>query len=411
MADIWDTAGRWLAGPRGWQGVLAGALAVLTAGTTVVLTSSDPAAADTRVVVARLAQVYLPDGSNHPAAEGEVLPRGAELHTGQGGGAQLATAGRRTYLGQLSTLTVTDGVRETLSRGLAMVDARDGARLDLTTPAGLVATPRGSVVRVEEGLLTRVATYAGRASLRPVGRTSTTSVTALHQVKVQPQALPGRVTPLQLDHDAWARSVAADLVATDTQLNDLAAGLATVEGAKVFAAAPTSYRPAALPAAGPARGEQALAIAVAVASGRDSALAQVQSYRADLGSWGVVAALVRAPLNRVSAVLDAALTPATAPNGPTTVNAGGPQVLPGLSPTPGPQPSVTAGPTSRPPRTTPSATVTTTPTSPSPGLVDGLLTTVLTLVSPKPAAKPQPSAVPTSVPTTKGPCLLGAVLC
>jgi len=422
VADIWDTswsgAAAWLSGPRGRRAVLAGGLAVLTAAAaTVVLFPADPASAQTRVEVARLAQVYLPDGSNHPAVEGEVLPRGAELHTGDGGGAQLLTAGRRTYLGQSSTLQVQDGVRETLSQGLAMVDARDGAHLDLSTPAGRISTPHGTVVRVEEELLTRVAVYGGSVTLHPTGRTSSTAVTALHQVKVQPQALPDRVTPLQLQHDGWERAVAAGLDSADSQLMDLASGLQTQEGEKVFTAAPAAYRTGSLPAAGAARGERALSIAVAVASERPDALSQVQSYRTDLGSWGVVAALVGAPLDRVSAVLSAALTPTTPTTGPTIVNAGGPaQVLPGLSPTPVTTREPGSTSTQR-PRPTSSSSSPGTPSSPppSPGLVQSVVGTVLNLVSPKPttaaATETSPTPAPILVVPTLKPCVAGIVLC
>ncbi|MDX6217565.1 MAG: hypothetical protein QOG99_3149, partial [Frankiales bacterium] len=204
MADIRDTAPRStgraagsallrLNGTRGTRGVLAAGLAVLAAaGVTVVLHRADPASADTVVAVARLAQVYLPDGTDHPAVEGEVLPRGAELHTGPGGGAQLTTAGRRVYLDGLSTRRIRDGVREDLTRGNAMVDARNGAHLDLTTPAGRVSTPGGAVSRVEEGMLTRVVAYDGTVTLHLVGRAASTAVPALHQLKVQPQSLPQR---------------------------------------------------------------------------------------------------------------------------------------------------------------------------------------------------------------------------
>ena len=410
MADIWDTAAAWLTGPRGWQGVLAGGLAVLTAASaSAVLLPTDPASADTRIEIARAAEVYLPDGTHHAASEGEVLPRGAELHTGRGGGAQLVTAGRRVYLGQSSTLGVQDGVRETLAQGLALVDARDGAHLDLTTPVGRVATPAGAVSRVEEGLVTRLAVYDGTVTLHPVGRTSSTAVPALHQVKVQGQSLPDRLMPLQLDGKAWERAVAADLVSADDQLKDLAEGLSGPEGAKVYRAAPAVYRTSALPPESAARGERALGIAVAVAADKSDAYDQVLAFRADLGSWGVVAALVGAPLNKVSAVLSAALAPTTSTPGPTTVDAGGPQVLPGLSPTPstGSTPTPTKTRTPTPPTKTPTTPTTPPPTSPS--LVDGVLTTVLTLVSPKPQTPTQPQ--PTSVPTTKGPCLLNAVLC
>ncbi|MCU1601501.1 MAG: hypothetical protein JWO22_2210 [Frankiales bacterium] len=426
MADILDTSREsagarrsvlsWLSGPRAPQGVLAAGLSVLAAaGATVVLRSADPASADTTVAVARLAQVYLPDGSNHPAQEGEVLPRGAELHTGQGGGAQLTTAGRRVYVGALSTLKVQDGVRQALSLGSAMVDARDGARLTLTTPAGAVSAPGGSVVRVEEGQpLTRIAAYAGTATLHPVGRASTTDVHALFQVKVQPASLPQRETPLQLagKDDPWDPAVAADLVAANGDLESLADGLATDEGATYLASV---YRSTPPPSPGPARGEEALAVLVARASTlTGDPLALVRGYRADLGSWGVVAALVKAKVADISSVLDAALAPTspTAPGSPTTVNAGPTPNLPRLSPSASPSRGGSARPTTR-----PTATPTTSPTHVDPSAPPGLVQTVVSTVTgllphPTQVAAPagnQPVATPT--PSTKAPCLLGIVLC
>jgi hypothetical protein len=429
VADILDTPTplrasllAWLNGRQGPQSVLAAGVAVLVAaGATVALRSADPASADTKVVVARLAQVYLPDGSNHPAVEGEVLPRGAELHTGDGGGAQLTTAGRRVYVGGLSTLVVRDGVREELARGQAMVDARDGAHLELTTPAGTVSTPAGAVSRVEEDLLTRVAAYHGTVTLHPVGRSSATAVPALHQLKVQPQSLPQRTTPLQLtrkrglsgtlEYDAWERAVVADLVSADQDLQDLADGLSHEEGATYLATVPASFRSGAVPAVGAARGEEALTVAVARAAAAPDALAQVRADRADLGSWGVVAALVRARVSDVSAVLTAALTPGTSPNGSnngTTVNAGPVPNLPGVVPVGSPSPSTSRGPTTGP--TTRPTTRPTTPTTSAPATetVTGLVTTVLTLVSPSPAPAQRPS---TPSPTPTPPCVLNLLLC
>ena len=418
MADIRDTAPhrtgpaagsalRWLNGPRGTQGVLAAGLAVLiAAGATVVLHSADPASADTVVAVARLAQVYLPDGTNHPAVEGEVLPRGAELHTGPGGGAQLTTAGRRVYLDGLSTLRIRDGVREDLTRGNAMVDARNGAHLDLQTPAGLVATPAHAVSRVEEGqLLTRVAVYDGAAALRPVGRATSTVVPALYQVKIQPSSLPQRTTPLRLlPGDAWEKAVAADLVNADQDLNSLADGLARADGRTYLAALPAAYRTVAIPAPGPTRGEAALSAAVALAATVTDPLAKVRAYRADQGSWGVVAALVGALPSRVSTALSAALAPPGGdPTGPTTVNAIPPLVLPS-GPTTTPSPGA-GGPSTRP--TTGPTTTPTPSTSPSPGVVNQLVTTVTGLVSPKPL----PPARPVDPSQSTKPCVLGLVLC
>ena len=407
VADILDTL-RGL--DRWWQAVSVSGLAVLTAAsTTVVLHRTDPASAETKVVVARLAQVYLPDGSNHAAVEGEVLPSGAELHTGRDGGAQLSAAGRRVYLDGLSTLTIRDGVRETLSRGNALVDARNGAHLDLSTPAGLVATPDGGVTRVEEGLLTRVASYARTVTLHPVGRASTTDIDPLRQVKVQPQSLPQRVTPLQLRGDSWDRLVAADLVGADEDLNNLADGLALQEGATYLKTVPASYRSGVVPAAGAARGEEALTILVARAAETPNALAEVRADRADLGSWGVVAALVEARVAAVTSLLNAALSPSPGidAGNQTTVNAGpgpgSPNVLPGTSPSP-----VSSGGPSGHPTSHPSATPSATP-SPTATTVPGLIDNVLTLVSPTPSTFKVPGSSPTASPPKA--CLLGPLLC
>jgi hypothetical protein len=420
VADIRDTAPRDPGGSvllrmnsaRGAQSVLAGGLAVLAAAvTTVALRGSDPASADTRVAVARLAQVYLPDGSNHPAVEGEVLPRGAELHTGQGGGAQLTTAGRRVYLGALSTLVVQDGIREELTRGLAMVDARNGAHLDLTTPAGRVSTPGGAVSRVEEGMLTRVVAYDGTVTLHLVGRAASTAVPALHQLKVQPQSLPQRTTPLQLTPgDVWERTVAADLVSADEELNGLADGLALQEGAAYLATVPASFRSGPIPALGTARGEEALTFAVAAAAGVKDPLTKVRADRGDLGSWGVVAALVKAPVTEVSDALSRALAPTTDASGPTTVNAGPTVNLPGAVPTTNPSPGTSPGPGTRPTSRPTSAPTSRPTTSPSPGVVATVVDTVTSLISPTPSPVPNRPVTPLPSPSLQ-PCLLGAVLC
>ena len=406
MADIQDISA-WLSGARGWQTVLASGLAVLTAATTTVaLHAPDPASADTFVSVAREAQVFLPDGTDHTAAEGERLPRGARVQTGAEGGVQLRTAGRTVYVGALSTLTVTDGVRQTLARGLAMVDARRGARLDLSTPAGVVSSAAGSVVRVEESPLQRIAVFDGKATLHVVGRSATATVTALHQVRVQPGSLPQRTTALVLRSDAWERSVAADLVAADAELTTLASGLGDATGQTFLTAAPASLRSTTVPAPGAARGEEALTVALAAAAADPStALSEVRADRADNGSWGVVAALVGASVNDVSAVLNAALAPLPADTSGSTSNAGR-TPLPGVLPTGSPSPGSTTGrPTTGPtgkPTATPTPTVT---PSESPGLVTTLVDTVLGLLP-----TPKAATVPTTPTPSPTPGLLGGLL-
>jgi hypothetical protein len=233
---------------------------------------------------------------------------------------------------------------------------------------------------------------------------------------VQPQSLPQRTTPLQLTPgDAWERAVAADLVSADEELNNLAAGLSLQEGAAYWATVPASFRSGPLPAFGsPARGEEALTLAVASVASDKDALPKVRAYRGDLGSWGVVAALVRAPVGKVSDALSRALSPSTSASGPTTVNAGSTVDLPGGVPTTSPSPGASRAPSTG-PRPGPTARPTSSPTSrpttsPSPGVVTSVIDTITSLVSPKPGPVPDRPVTPVSSPSQK-PCLLGAVLC
>ncbi|MDX6218051.1 MAG: hypothetical protein QOG99_3635, partial [Frankiales bacterium] len=273
------------------------------------------------------------------------------------------------------------------------------------TPAGLVSTPARAVARVEEGqLLTRIAVYDGAVALRPVGRATSTVVPALHQVKIQVSSLPQRTTPLRLlPGDVWEKTVAADLVNADQDLNSLADGLALADGRTYLALLPAAYRTGTIPGPGPARGEEALTAAVALAATVTHPLATVRAYRADQGSWGVVAALVGALPTRVSTALSAALAPGSDPTRSTTVNAIPPLVLPS-GPTTTPSPG-TGRPTTR-PIVGPTPTHTTSP-SPSPGVVNQLVTTVTGLVSPKPL----PPARPADPTQSAKPCVLGLVLC
>jgi hypothetical protein len=385
---------------QAWHGVLAGGLAVLTAASVaVVVHTSDPATESTFVTAVRNAVIRLADGSESTAEVGAQLPRGAQLRTGPGGGAQLFTAGRSVYVGALSTLDVLDGVTQTLERGQVMVDARRGARLSLDTLAGRVATSAGALTRVETAAVLRLGVFEGSSTITATGRRASTAVGALHQVQVPYGYLPGQVTPLALTDDAWESRLAASLVSADQDLTRLAASLGGSDGAALLTAAPASLR-SELPTAGTARGEEALSVAVAQAAGKDAAstLAEVRTARTDGGSWGVVAALVGARVSAVSALLDEALTP-EAP----TVAAVAPPVLdlPGLlNPRPSAIPSKAPVPTPTRPTSKPTVTPTSTPTPSSPPEVVGdLVDTVLDLLQPKlpalppvlrPAASPSP---------------------
>jgi len=385
-----------LRGSRAWQGVLAGGLAVLSAATiTAFVGVGDPAAAGTYVTSVTRAVVVQPDGTQQAARIGDLVPRGGRLRTGQGGGARLTTAGRDLYVGAVSTVLVQDGLREALERGQVMVDSRSGPRLALATGAGTVSVRGGALARVERGVVLRVGVFDGAVSLQVQGRQATTTVPALYQVLTQYGALPGRPTALALQSDAWEQRLAADLTGADEQLNRLQVGLRGAEGALVLTAAPASLRRGSVD---PDRGEQALSVALAqearAAGGAEDNLVVVRTARREGGSWGVVAAIVRASVTDVSGRLDATLNnepPGTliaGPPAPGVVSPGGPTSGPpagptdGSSPTPSPSTSPTAGPTSP---------------SPSPSTVEQVVKIVRDLL-PTPLPSLSPLASPPAVP-------------
>jgi hypothetical protein len=404
-----------LQGPHGWKVVLAGGLAVLSAAAaTLAIRATDPASADTYLTGAHNAAVRTVDGDLHTAAAGERLARGATVLTGVGGSAQLATGGRTVYLGAGSTVRVLDGVHQQLQRGLVMVDSREGARLDLDTLAGKVATAAGALARVETAAQLRLAVYDGSAALTAAGRSATATVDRLHQVLTPYGQVAGRTTVLALTpDDPWEARLVADLVAADQDLTHLADSLGGGDGAALLTAAPAALRTVPTPPVGPARGETALAVALAQAArGGDAttALSTVQSGRREGGSWGVVAALVGARVTAVSALLDGALAPVPGgPGGPTIIAGGlpsvpglfGPTATPTVVPTTGPTTGPIDGPTPTRPTTRPP---TTPPSSPPPGLVEGLVDTVLGLLPPAPAPSPTPPAPP-AAPTPAKPLL------
>jgi hypothetical protein len=397
--DVTDDSG-FLRSERGWKAVLAAALAVLVAGVGVLVSrTGNPATADTYVSFARQAVVVFADGASRPAERGVRVPASAQLKTGAGGSAVLSTAGRDVYRGALSTLAVVDGVRQDLRKGQAMVDSRNGPRLALTTPAGVVAVPDGGLVRVEEGVLLRVGAFEGTAHLTAADRKAGIDVPALHQSKAAYGGIGQAPTPLALTDDGWERRLAANLVSADLDLRALARGLAGNDGQLVLQAASASLR--AVPPASVDRGEQALAVAVAQASAvpdQVRTLRTVQEYRAAGGSWGVVAALVAARVSAVSALLDGVLA---APGDGTPVQAGSSTDLGNLlgggpgGPTSGPTRSTAPRPTTSPSRGSGGGGGGGQSQSPSP--VDQLVGTVTGLLTPTPsppATSPTPSPTP-----------------
>jgi hypothetical protein len=390
--DVTDSSGVL----RDWRVVLAGGLAVLVGSVvTLVVRTGDPATADSYLSGVRAAALVLGDGTLVTAHDGMRVPDGVTVRTGAGGGAVIGTAGRSVYLGSLTTVRVTDGVRQDLQRGQVMVDARNGPRLGLTTRAGLANIADGALVRLETGPVLRLGVFEGSTSLTASGRLSTRDVPELFQLQAPYVALPGAPTALALTDDAWEQRLAPDLVNADRDLNALASGLSGASGQSVLEAAPVSLRRASLvsPTA-TVLGEQALSVAIAQTSRRagplEETLAFVQRARDEGGSWGVVAALAKARVTAVSALLDTVLAPPGTT--PPPVLAGGPQepLFPGLL-TPSPSTSDQGGPShgpthqpSSPPRT---KSPTPRPTTPNPTeTADDLISTITGLLSPTPSS-------------------------
>jgi hypothetical protein len=389
-----------------WQTVLAAGLAVFTAAAVaVVVAEPDPASTITIVSQVTRAEIVLADGSERPATIGARLPNGATLRTGQGGGARLTTGDRDVYVGALSTLFVVDGVHQTLQRGQVMVNATDGPALTLATTAGAgtVSTPVGTLARVEQNISTlRLAVYRGAASITAEGRSASSTVTALHQVRAPYGGVPGPQTALALTlrngiHDQWEQALVADLVQSDIDLNSFATALDGEDGRVVIDAAPVALKQSPLQGR---LGEQALTVAVAqkarLSTDVRENLERVERDRGDGGSWGVVAAIVRANVTDVTGVLGSSLDdPAT----PTLVALPSPrsQTTSGAQPsTPSTEPTTpTRRPTRRP---TPSA---------SPGPVDDTVKQVTGLLPPVPTPSPSVASPVTEPPPTLATILRG----
>lgn len=258
--------------------------------------------------------VTLADGSRSLLQVGDEVPRGATVTAGRSG-AVLRTRDRDTWLSAGAAVRVVDGARQELRGGFVMVDARQGPALDVDTSAAAVRTPAGAVSRVESGALLRVATYTGDpVTVRAAGRRAEEQVRRAYQVQVPDGGLPGAPTPLVLTPgDRYERALAADLVMADEALTVLGSRLDAGRPAQVVAAALTDDL-AEPPALTPAGSERALAYLLARALDGDVAAdyAEVAALRADGGSWGVVAAIVGAEVDRVAALLDELLAPAEA---------------------------------------------------------------------------------------------------
>jgi hypothetical protein len=388
------------------------AVAVVAAGSllaAVALATSgvDVAKADTVLRNVRAATVQEPGGASRPGVDGMVVPLGATVTTAPGGSVSLVTAGRVVLLGSDTAVSVYDGSREQLRKGLVMVDARRAGDLRLEAGAATVSAERGSIARIERGALLRTATFRGDVSVRAAGRRATVDVDALKQVQVPYGAVPGRVTALALTHDTWEQRYASGLVASDDDLNKIAKSLDSngATRAVVAAAVPASYRPSA-PLAGESASEQTLGYLVsrAARNGGEKTFGQVRGYREEGGSWGVVAALVGADVARVSSALDALLAPAEDVLAVGAGPANGPVDVGGVlgtapRPTTGPRPRPTGAPT---PTGNPSAS----PSS-SPNPVNDVVTVVSSLLpTPPPTLVPLPSVSPLRLPLVSSPAPL-----
>jgi hypothetical protein len=317
-------AGRWL---RGRTSEIPSGVAVLAAGSMLAglalsACGPDVASASTVLRSPRAATVELEGGESRPGTDGMAVPNGATVRTAPGGSASLVAAKRTVLLGSATAVTVTDGAREQLRQGLVFIDARRAPGIAIAAGAATVTASRGALARVERGVLLRAASFRGTLRVQATGRRGSAAVDALHQVQVPDGGRPGRKTPLALTHDRWEQRYALGLVTADTDLVALADGLDKdpVASTAVLSVLPASYTGSST-VAGATPSDSALAFVVAKAAGASAET--VRGWRADGGSWGVVAALAHADVKAVGAALDALLNPGgggvlAAPTGPGT---------------------------------------------------------------------------------------------
>ena len=313
----------------GWVAAVSASLAlVLLSGVAVAVLQGGTASADTVLARGAGAVLELPDGTERPAVEGETVPRGATLRAGVTG-ARLDTRDREVHLGGATAVTVVDGASQELREGFVLVDAADAPGLELRTGGALVTVEDDSLVRVDGGGLARVGVLRGEpAQVRPAGRSAATEVPTYFSVQVPTGGTPSSAVPFALTPgDAYERLLAAELVMADADLTALGSQLDAggTAGRTVLAAlnraVPTEQAPV-LPVAATAgtpapAGERALGFLVAAAAGGDDPLptryADVRELRGRGGSWGVVAAIVAAPVDRVGSALSGLLDPQAVP--------------------------------------------------------------------------------------------------
>lgn len=313
---------------------------------------------DEPVTLVSVSGAYVFSGSErHVARDGEHLRKGDLVRTAPGGAATLVVRDRRVLLAAESDVTVPDGATVELGKGALLVDRRRGPGLTVRIGDTTVDQITSGAVRVEHSLSVSVAALSARVRVRTASGVRRT-VPALYQLGVAGRALPEAAAPLQLRDDAWERGVVPDLVADDVRLNDLADGF-DAPGSDL----PAAYRPTP----GARASDRLLADAIGRAAGRDDAARRkaadrAAALRAQGGSWGVVAAIVRTRAVAVGTALADVLragVPTVAPKpGASTPPDGifpGPSPQPGVTPTPIPSPSRSSR-SPKPPTQSPSPT-------------------------------------------------------
>ena len=410
----------------GWIAAVCVLLAgVLLTAVGVAALRSDTASADTVLARGADAVLVLRDGTTRDAVEGEKVPGGATVRAGRTG-ARLDTRDREVHLGADTAVTVVDGARQVLREGFVMVDASSAPGLEVQSAAAAVEAADGSLVRVDGGPLLRVGVLRGdAASVRPAGRRTATELPTYFQVQVPAGGLAGTLAPYVLTPgDRYEMELAGELVAADADLNALASRLDAGgnAGPAVLAALRDTVQPrlvASDASASAPVSERALGYLIATAAQDGAALPSryeaVRSLRKAGGSWGVVAAIVEAPVDRVSAALNALLDPDAVPTVASepldmaeVLGLGESGDAPAEQPAPPAPPTGRSQEDPRPPSEDDRPQPTTSPTSPPPGptgpvtdVVQEVVDTVLDLVSPSPSP-----SVGVTVPTLSPPPLL-----
>jgi hypothetical protein len=279
------------------------AIVVASVGSTVALTrdAGPVSKAATTLGSVSNAQLVSPTGVASVARAGQRVPFNYVVRTARSGNAELITRGRVVYVGgngHAAAVAVVNGARQQLRTGTAVVDAQHGPGLQVEIAGDTLAVPDDSAVEATRSVAVTVGALVGPSSLTNSSARSLT-IPALSQVLVSGDALPTQPLPLLLS-DRGAHVVAAeaivvpDLVRSDLQLQDLAAGIddSGPSTANVVLAA-WSHTVVPLPTGTP-RSEQVLPIAIAGStSGYGDAKHRYDltvAWRGQGGSWGVVVA-------------------------------------------------------------------------------------------------------------------------